>query len=65
MTPILGAGLAGLSWFWCLRHDKCQLFELSDHLGVQVLSVVHNGLTLAYGPQILLPSYTEVRDFFA
>ncbi len=65
MNVILGAGLAGLSVSWHLRHRDCLILERSDVIGGHARSVVHNGFTLDHGPHVSFTRDDYVRNLFA
>jgi protoporphyrinogen oxidase len=62
---ILGAGLAGLSVSWHLRHRDCVILEASAVMGGHARSVVRDGFTLDHGPHVSFTKHAYVRDLFA
>ena len=64
MTVILGAGLAGLSASFHLKH-KAEIFEKSEHTGGHIFSYEENGFTWDEGPHVSFTKHQYVRDLFA
>jgi protoporphyrinogen oxidase len=64
MVVILGAGLAGLSSSYHLKH-KCLIFEKQDHSGGHIYSHKVNGFTWDEGPHVSFTKHAYVKELFA
>jgi protoporphyrinogen oxidase len=64
-TTILGAGISGLSTSYHLGHDRCIIYEASDHYGGHTSSEVRDGFTWDDGPHVNYGKNEYVRKLFA
>ena len=64
MTVILGAGLAGLSASYHLKHN-CQIFEKNSYSGGHIHSQKINEFTWDEGPHISFTKHAYVKELFA
>jgi len=63
MTIVLGAGLAGLSSSYHLKHD-CEIIEKQDHCGGHIYSHKINGFTWDEGPHSSFTKHEYVKNLF-
>ena len=63
MVIVLGAGLAGLSSSFHLRH-RCHVYEKNGHPGGHIYSRNVDGFTWDEGPHVSFTKYAYVRELF-
>ena len=63
-ATILGAGVSGLSTSYHVGHDRCIIYEASDHYGGHCDSEIRDGFTWDDGPHVNFGSHENVAELF-
>lgn len=62
---ILGAGLAGISASYHIKHSNCTIFEAKNYYGGHVYSYNRDGFTWDEGPHVSFTKSEYVRELFS